>query len=96
MGHVKTTRDCVIEKNTGTKVERFKPIPGPYEPWYVVRAELSTNKAIKKRWECPHCGAYFKARNTCEDHCKGKQGMFGPLCSETKRGGKCYNGCEHP
>lgn len=74
---------------------RFKPVKGPFEPWYTGVVEMRTNRVLEKKWECPHCGMEFHTRLNCEKHCKGKQGMFPPTCKETKKGGKCYSGCLH-
>lgn len=79
-----------------TKEFRFKPVKGPFEPWYCGIVEAETERVLEKWWECPHCGQEYKRRVICEQHCKGKQGMYPPHCCETKKGGKCYSGCGHP
>lgn len=74
---------------------RFKPVAGVFEPWYCGLAEADTERVLEKWWECPHCGAEYKSRAALCKHCKGEVGMYLPPCEETKKGGKCYEGCKH-
>jgi hypothetical protein len=74
---------------------RFKPVKGPFEPWYCGLAEVDTERVLEKWWECPHCQGEYKTRAACEKHAIGVVGQFPATCKETKKGGKCYGGCVH-
>jgi len=63
----------------------FQPVVGPYEPWYMYKCDPETDKLIGARWRCPHCGNLYHTRGSCEDHCKGRQGQYGPTCKALKR-----------
>lgn len=89
-------REHQKKQQSPLKEFRFKPVKGPYEPWYCGIVESETERVLEKWWECPHCRMEFKRRTICEKHCKGEQGMYPPHCHETKKGGKCYSGCGHP
>ena len=79
----------------GTKLFRFKPVNGKYEPWYCGIVEADSERVLEKWWECPHCGREYRTRSAADDHAKGRQNQFPPHCQETKKFGKCYEGCKH-
>lgn len=91
-----TKQTCSYPANGPFREFRYKPVKGPFEPWYCGLVEPETERVLEKWWECPHCGREKKTRVACEKHCKGEVGMYPPTCQETKKGGKCYSGCTHP
>lgn len=51
------------KNGAGVSFFRFKPVKGPYEPWYCGIVESETERVLEKWWECPHC----KNEPTCEE-----------------------------
>lgn len=84
-----------VSQNPPTKIFKFKPVKGEFEPWYCGVVETGSERVFEKWWECPHCSREFRTRVACSKHCKGELGMYLPHCLETKKGGRCYSGCPH-
>lgn len=64
---------------------RFQPVKGPFEPWYVTVTEAATNRVLEATYECPHCGMSFHTRKSCEIHCKGKPPNIPATCPALKK-----------
>jgi hypothetical protein len=75
---------------------RFKPVKGPYEPWYCGIVEPGSERVLEHWYECPHCKGEYKTRVAVLKHCVGEIGMYPATCYQTKKGGKCFSGCAHP